>query len=105
MRNARNIMLPALLIPQRVKRMALLYKVIEQSEILHREAIGRVDWAGDGPGDPLAVIPSLLDLDLGPLAREASFGALRAVGVVLGALQRWVSTVAVGWSRGGCAVL
>ena len=96
MRYSRNIMLPALLIPQWVIRMALLNKIIKQPEILHAEAIRRVDLARDdnGPGvvrgaRPLAVTPRLLDLDLGPLASQAALRALRAVGVVLGALRRW----------------
>lgn len=69
MRDGRDIVLPALLIPKRVKRMALLDKVIEQPEVLHAECIRRVDLARhDHPTDPLAVVPGLLNLDLGPLA-------------------------------------
>lgn len=85
------IVCPLLLIPKRVRRMAILDKVIEQPKILYGKSVGRVDLAWDFPGDPLAVTPRLLNLDLGPLASQASFGALRAMGVVLRALKRWVS--------------
>lgn len=71
--------------------MTLCNKVIKQSEVLYGKSIGRVDLARDGPGDPLAVVPSLFNLDLGPLACQAPLGALSAVWVVLGALKRGVS--------------
>lgn len=62
------IVCPALLVPKRVRRMTFLNKMIKQSKVLYRKSIGRVDLARDGPGDPFAVVPRLLNLDLGPLA-------------------------------------
>lgn len=82
---------PLLLIPKRVRRMTFFNKVIKQSEVLYGKCIGRIDLARDGPGDPLAVVPRLLNLDLGPLACQAPLGALSAIGVVFGALKRGVS--------------
>lgn len=105
MRDTRYSVCPLLLIPKRVRRMTFFNKVIEQSEVLYGKIIGRVDLARDGPGDPLAVIPRLLNLDLGPLACQASFSALRAIWVVLGALKCGVSICRVGAETGSVHTL
>lgn len=68
MRDTWYIVCPALLIPKRVGRVTFFNKMIKQSEVLYGKSIGRVDLAWDGPGDPFAVVPRLLNLDLGPLA-------------------------------------
>lgn len=82
------IVCPGPFIPKRVGGVTFFNKVIKQSEVLNGKRMGRIDLAGDCPGNPLAVVPRLLDLYLGPLACQASLSALRAIRVVLGALKR-----------------
>lgn len=86
-----DIVCPGRLIPKWVRRMTFFNKVIKQSKVLHGKGIGRVDLGRDCPHNPLAVIPRLFNLNLGPLASQASLGALGAIGVVLGTLKRGVS--------------
>lgn len=86
-----DIVCPGLLIPKWVRRMAFFNKVIKQSEVLYGKGIGPVDLGRNCPDNPLAIVPRLLNLDLGPLACQAPLGALRAIGVVLRALKHGVS--------------
>jgi hypothetical protein len=86
-----DIVCPGGLIPKRVRRVTFFNKVIKQSEILHGKSTGRVDLRRNCPHNPPTIVPRLLNLNLWPLACQASLGALGAIGVVLGALKRRVS--------------
>jgi len=85
-RDTRYIMRPPFLVPNRMERMRLLYKMIKEPEILHRKRPRAVQLAKQQDARPSLLCASLLDLDGRPFARQAPFGALRTRGVVLGTL-------------------